>query len=72
MKNHILIATMAAIALGACATVPPTSAEVESCRKMESDMGLATPHDHQEMKGMGSNPMNISHSRCMEILGKTQ
>jgi hypothetical protein len=72
MEKYIPIAAMVTMALGACASVPATSAEVESCRKMESDMGLGTRHDHQEMKGMGLNPMNISHSRCMEILGRTQ
>lgn len=42
MKKYIPIAAMITMALGACASVPATSAEVESCRKMESDMGLGT------------------------------
>ena len=35
---------------------------------MEDNMGLATPHDHNEMKGQGRNPMNLSHDRCLQIL----
>jgi hypothetical protein len=54
--------------LGACATVPPTSAEIESCQKMEAEMGVGQRHDHNEMKGQGINPMNLSHARCMQIL----
>lgn len=68
MKKISALGIAPVILLGACATVPPTSAEIESCRKMESEMGIGQVHDHNEMKGRGLNPMNLSHARCMEIL----
>ncbi|MDQ4421609.1 hypothetical protein OOT33_14370 [Sphingobium sp. DEHP117] len=68
MKKISVLGIVPVIFLGACATVPPTSAEIESCRKMESEMGVGQVHDHNEMKGRGLNPMNLSHARCMEIL----
>jgi hypothetical protein len=54
--------------LGACATIPPTSAQIASCKAMEDNMRLATPHDHGEMKGQGRNSMNLSHERCLQNL----
>lgn len=68
MKITALLALAPLGLLGACATVPPTSAELDSCRKMESEMGVGQTHDHNEMKGRGMNPMNLSHARCMQIL----
>lgn len=68
MKYSMMLALLPATLLGACATVPPTSAEVESCQKMESEMGVGVVHDHNEMKGRGMNPMNLSHTRCQQIL----
>jgi len=37
---------------------------------MEQTMGTNTTHDHNEMKGMGMNPMNLSHARCQQILAQ--
>lgn len=68
MKYSMIMGLLPFTLLGACATVPPTSAEVESCRKMESEMGVGQTHDHNEMKGRGLNPMNLSHARCTQIL----
>jgi hypothetical protein len=68
MKYLTILGLLPLTLLGACATVPPTSAELESCRKMESEMGVGQIHDHNEMKGRGINPMNLSHARCMQIL----
>lgn len=70
MKKYVILMATAGL-LGACATTPPTSAEIESCRKMEGEMGLGATHDHNEMKGKGFNPMNISHKRCQQILKGT-
>jgi hypothetical protein len=70
MKCSTLLGLLPLTLLGACATVPPTSAELESCRRMESEMGVGQVHDHNEMKGRGMNPMNLSHARCMQILNK--
>jgi len=39
---------------------------------MEADMGLRTSHDHNEMKQLGRNPMNLSHDRCRQILRNAQ
>ncbi|WP_370714811.1 hypothetical protein [Sphingomonas sp. IW22] len=41
-----------------------------SCERMEQTMGTNTTHDHNEMKGMGMNPMNLSHARCQQILAQ--
>ena len=68
MKHSIVLMLVPIGLLGACVTVPPTSAEIESCRKMEREMGLGQRHDHNEMKGRGLNPMNLSHARCQQIL----
>ena len=68
MKYSMILALLPASLLGACATIPPTSAEIESCQRMESEMGVAQMHDHNEMKGRGINPMNLSHARCQQIL----
>jgi len=73
MKMKCIIAAAVPImVLGACATTPPTSAQIESCRAMEANMGLQTPHDHNEMKQRGMNPMNLSHDRCRQILSNAQ
>lgn len=68
MKYSMILGLLPMALLGACATIPPTSAEIASCQQMENSMGLATPHDHNEMKGRGINPMNLSHDRCQQIL----
>ena len=68
MKYSMILVLLPFTLLGACATIPPTSAELESCQKMESEMGVGQMHDHNEMKGRGINPMNLSHARCMDIL----
>lgn len=34
-------------------------------------MGLSQRHDHNEMKNQGRNPMNLTHARCMEVLGRS-
>ncbi len=71
MKLGITIAVAGSmLLLGACATTQATPAEYASCRAMEQDMGVADRHDHGEMKGQGRNPMNLSHSRCRQILSQ--
>ncbi len=47
-----------------------TSQERASCVEMERSMGLGARHDHAEMRGMGRNPMNLSHDRCMQVLAQ--
>lgn len=64
MKIRISAAILPALLLGACVTTRPTTAQIESCKAMENNMGLQTPHDHGEMKGQGRNPMNLSHDQC--------
>ncbi len=71
MPKAIPLSMMTAILLAGCATTGDrmaTSEERAACMDMEKDMGLGTPHDHGEMKGMGRNSMNLSHDRCMQIL----
>lgn len=68
MKYSTIMRLLPFTLLGACSTVPPTSADVESCQKMESEMGVGQTHDHNEMKQRGLNPMNLSHARCSQIL----
>lgn len=73
MIRIISISTVAAALLAGCTTMSgrtATSAERASCAEMEKDMGLGTPHDHAEMKGMGRNAMNLSHDRCVQILAQ--
>ena len=73
MPRLILIPVAAVTLLGGCATTSgsmATSKERAACAEMENDMGLRTTHDHGEMKGMGRNPMNITHDRCMQILAQ--
>lgn len=50
MMRFPLPALAPIILLGACATTPPTSAQIDACRNMERDMGVATTHDHNELR----------------------
>jgi len=71
MKLGITIAVAGSmLLLGACVTTPATPEEYASCQAMERDMGVADRHSHGEMKGQGRNPMNLSHSRCRQILSQ--
>lgn len=71
MKLGMTIAAAGSmLLLGACATTQATPAQYASCQEMERDMGVADRHDHREMKGQGRNPMNLSHSRCRQILSQ--
>jgi hypothetical protein len=71
MKRLMIVATLPLIALGGCVTTRTATAEERaSCERMEQDMGLGTPHDHNAMKGLGLNPMNLSHERCVQILAQ--
>ncbi len=73
MIRLISISLASATLLGGCATINgrvATSKERAACVEMEKDMGLQTTHDHAEMKGMGRNPMNMTHDRCMQILAQ--
>jgi hypothetical protein len=57
------------LVLASCATTPQATAdERAACEDMERRMGLHTTHDHQQMKGTGANPMNLTHERCRQIL----
>ncbi len=33
-------------------------------------MGTNTTHDHNSLKGMGLNSMNLTHERCQQILAQ--
>ena len=73
MKILILSATLPIILLAGCATTrEATSAELSSCEKMEQTMGTNATHDHNALKGMGLNSMNLSHERCQKIIGARQ
>lgn len=66
----IAFAAMAAVPLAACVTTPAHPAkELAYCEQMERHMGTDHRHDHAEAKGMGVNPMNVSHARCRQMLG---
>lgn len=66
------IAALPILALSACVTTPASQeAQRASCEKMEADMGLGTTHDHAAMKGLGLNPMNLTHEQCQQILGRS-
>lgn len=75
MRNACISIVLPLMMLAACATTNGASYTAEeraSCVEMERDMGTGTVHDHNAMKGMGMNPMNISHKRCQEILAQPQ
>lgn len=64
-------ASLALVPLSGCATMRDATPEQRaSCERMEQTMGTNTTHDHNEMKGMGMNPMNLSHARCQQILAQ--
>lgn len=63
--------SLSIIALAGCVTMKDaTPEERASCERMEQSMGTDTTHDHNEMKGRGMNPMNLSHARCKAILAQ--
>lgn len=65
------IASLLAIILftAACVTTPQSRAdELAYCKKMETEMGLQHTHSHSEAKGLGLNPMNVTHDRCRQML----
>lgn len=66
----IALAAAAALSLAACVTIPadPTQ-ELAYCERMERQMGTEHTHDHAEAKGIGVNPMNVTHARCRQMLG---
>ena len=69
MKRLLIAATLPLISLAGCTTTRGATAEERaSCEHMEQNMGLKQAHDHAEMKGLGQNPMNLSHARCQQIL----
>lgn len=70
MRLHFLT-PLALLPLGACVTTPATAEERAACERMERSMGVHTTHDHQQMKGTGANPMNLTHERCQRILSDT-
>lgn len=66
---RLSLTLVAALPLAACATTRDTSAgELAYCQRMEREMGTNHQHDHAEAKGMGMNPMNVTHARCREML----
>jgi hypothetical protein len=69
---RIALAALAAAPLAACATIPADPAkELAYCEQMERQMGIDHRHDHAEAKGMGLNPMNVTHDRCRQMLGSS-
>lgn len=61
---------LAGLPLAGCVTTgEPSSQERAYCERMEREMGTDHRHDHAEAKGMGANPMNVTHSRCRQMLG---
>ena len=70
MVYRLIFAAVTALPLAACATTPEErSKELAYCERMEKDMGTQHVHDHAEAKGMGINPMNVTHERCRQMLG---
>ena len=66
----IVFAGLALLPLAACVTTPETQAqEMAYCQKMEREMGVGHIHDHAEARGMGMNPMRVTHDRCRQMLG---
>lgn len=65
------LALLLLLPVAGCATTPEASAEERAdCERMEGRMGLQTRHDHQQVKGTGASPMNLTHERCRRILGR--
>ena len=65
-------AAMMLLPLAGCVTTPEATAEQRAaCEHMERSMGIHTTHDHQQMKGTGASPMNLTHERCQRILNDT-
>ena len=66
----VAITVAAALPLAACVTTPQASSEeLAYCQRMEREMGTGHTHDHAEAKGMGMNPMNVTHARCRQMMG---
>lgn len=69
-RNTILLGFGLALPLLACATTQETrDRELAYCQRMEQEMGLGHVHDHSEAKGMGMNPMRVTHDRCRRLIG---
>lgn len=69
----LLFAALPMLLFAGCATTREASAaERNSCEKMEQIMGTNSTHDHNSLKGMGMNSMNLSHERCQQIIGSQQ
>ena len=68
MMRTLFMAALA-LPLAACVTTPETRArELAYCERMEQQMGVDHIHDHAEAKGMGMNPMHVTHDRCRKML----
>lgn len=68
--SRVAFACVAVLALVACATTPELAAEELSyCQRMEREMGVQHEHDHTVAKGMGMDPMRVTHDRCRQMLG---
>lgn len=66
----IALSLTAALSLAACVTTTELTADERAyCERMERQMGTDHRHDHAEAKGVGMNPMNVSHARCRQMLG---
>ncbi|MXO76153.1 hypothetical protein GRI40_13115 [Altererythrobacter aerius] len=68
--SKLALILLAALPLAGCVTTTePGSQERAYCERMEREMGTDHRHDHAEAKGMGMNPMNVTHARCRQMLG---
>ena len=66
----ICVAVSSAFLITACVTTPEMRAnELAYCQRMEREMGVNHIHDHTDAKGMGIDPMHVTHNRCRKILG---
>ena len=71
MNMKILFVAGGALLLAGCVTARVATAEERAyCEKMAENMGTATTHDHNEMKGLPANQMNLTHAQCQKILAK--
>ena len=70
MKLTTAISVLVLLPLAACVTTrEPTAEERAYCERMETQMGTHEVHDHNQMKGVGIDPMNVTHARCRQMLG---